>query len=112
MTLGKSCNFTGVAAILPCFGKSLWALGCAECYLTSAALSGSAGHSLDIGILALGLPPLAMFLAILFYLRSRNPLGTPSPENKLHRPMKWGFRSSVKTFPPADGREALHTQAG
>ena len=112
MTLGKSCNFTGVAAILPCFGKSLWALGCAECYLTSAALSGSAGHSLDIGVLVLGLPPLAMFLGILYYLRRRSPLAMPSPQGKLHSPMKWGFQSSVKTFTRPDGREALHTQVG
>ena len=79
MKPGKSCNFAGVAAILPCFGKSLWALGCAECYLTSAALSGSAGHSLDMGVLVLGLPPLAMFLGILYYLRRRSPLRNAKP---------------------------------
>jgi hypothetical protein len=67
------CNLASVAAILPGFGASLWALGCAECYLTSSALTGGAGHALDMGVLVLGLPPLTIFLGILlyFYRRSR-----------------------------------------
>lgn len=68
MTFGIPSNLASVAAIIPGLGKSLWALGCAECYMTSAALTGTAGHALNVAILVLGLPPLAMFLGILYYL--------------------------------------------
>ncbi len=60
------------AALLPGFGKSMWALACSQCYLTSSVLTGSAGHALDKGVLVLGLPPLTMFLGILFYLHRRS----------------------------------------
>ena len=69
---GTSSSIAGVAAFLPGFGKSMWAMACAECYLTSSVLTGSAGHALDKAILVLGLPPLTMFLGILFYLYRRS----------------------------------------
>jgi len=83
---GKLGNFAGVAAILPGFGKSMWVLACAECYETSSALTGSAGHALDKAVLVLGIPPLTMFLGILFYLHRRGRAwgavsASPSPQD-------------------------------
>ena len=70
--IGTSGSIAGVAAFLPGLGKSVWAMACAECYLTSSVLTGNAGHALDKAVLVLGLPPLTMFLSILFYLHRRS----------------------------------------
>ena len=46
---------------------SACAQGCAMCYTSAAAASAAAMRSLNIGILVLLLPPLAMFIGILTY---------------------------------------------
>jgi hypothetical protein len=71
MFLAELSNLAGSATALSGLGKSMWALGCAECYTTSSALSGGAAHALDKAILVLGIPPLLMFLSILLYLYRR-----------------------------------------
>ena len=46
---------------------SAFAQGCVMCYSSAAAASAAAMRSLNIGILVLLLPPLAMFVGILTY---------------------------------------------
>ncbi len=53
--------FTSMAA------PAAFAQGCAMCYTSAAAASAAAMRSLNIGILVLLLPPLAMFIGILTY---------------------------------------------
>jgi len=81
--MGKSGNSAGIAAFSLGFGKSTWALACAECYLTSSALTGSAGHALDKALLVLGIPPLMMFLGILFYFHRRSRTWRAEPAGRL-----------------------------
>ena len=50
---------------------SAFAQGCAMCYTSAAAASAAAIRSLNIGILVLLLPPLAMFIGILTYALRR-----------------------------------------
>jgi hypothetical protein len=95
MLLGNLGSLAGVAAAFPGLSKSLWAVACAECYATSSALGGTAANALDKAVLVLGLPPLAMFLSILFYFRRRN--------------RAWNERSSSPTM---DGMESSRTFAG
>ena len=47
--------------------SSVFAQGCAMCYTSAAAASAAAMRSLNIGILVLLLPPLALFIGILTY---------------------------------------------
>ena len=46
---------------------SAFAQGCAMCYTSAAAAGAAAMRSLNIGILILLLPPLALFVGILTY---------------------------------------------
>jgi hypothetical protein len=47
------------------------AQGCALCYTTASALGASGERQLDIGILTLLLPALALFLGVMFMLYRR-----------------------------------------
>jgi hypothetical protein len=95
MLLGNLGSLAGVASAFPGLGKSLWGVACAECYITSSTLGGTAAHALDKAVLVLGLPPLAMFLSIFFYFRRRS--------------RAWNGRSSS---PMMDGMESSRTYAG
>ena len=47
------------------------AQGCALCYTTASQTSLAAQHSLDVGILALLVPALTLFLSVIFMLYRR-----------------------------------------
>jgi hypothetical protein len=48
-----------------------YAQGCALCYTTASQTSLTAQHSLDVGILALLVPALTLFLSVIFMLYRR-----------------------------------------
>jgi hypothetical protein len=51
--------------------RGAYAQGCALCYTTASAAGAAAQRSLDWGILALVVPALTLFLAVIFMLYRR-----------------------------------------
>ena len=54
-----------------CSARGAYAQSCALCYTTAAQASPAAQRSLDLGILALLVPALSMFAAVMFVLYRR-----------------------------------------
>jgi hypothetical protein len=51
--------------------RGAYAQGCVLCYTTASATSAAAQRSLNLGILALLIPALSMFLGVMFLLYRR-----------------------------------------
>jgi hypothetical protein len=65
----RIASLTGLVTLLAPPG--LRAQGCALCYTTASAAGAAAERSLDIGILALLTPALALFLSVFYMLYRR-----------------------------------------
>lgn len=60
-----------------------FAQGCALCYTTAAAAGAAAARSLDLGILVLLIPALALFVSVIvFAIRRASANGFPSPSTE------------------------------
>ncbi len=55
------------AALALAFAPRAFAQGCALCYTTAAAAGAAAARSLDLGILVLLIPALALFISVIVF---------------------------------------------
>ena len=93
----------GVAAAALAVAPGAWAQGCAMCYQDAAAQSPRAKHMLDLAILTLLIPTLAMFGGVLFAaFRRREQDRAHEERERLLRHAARPASRRASTFPAPD----------